>query len=459
MKNRVVITGMGIVSPIGIGVDQFWKACMNSDTSIASIPDRWRHFHQFRSTIWSPLPELDPCDYGIKRTSISHLDRGQQMSLIAAEQALNSARLSCRLVNKKKEHHVVDGVDADRCGVFIGNGFGGATALLESHANQCLTPLKGSLAQLPSLATGADDRRSLETTVASINDRMDVPFRFHPFTVAMSMPNACAAAVGIRYGIKGPNRTYCNACASGTLAIGEAFRAISSGMIDMAVAGGAEYFNDTYGTLFRTFDMVKALVSGGHDMARANRPFDKERSGFLFSEGAAALLTLESLEHARRRGAPIIAEISAFCETFDAYSLLAIDPCASQIKKLIGDVLKQADLSAGDIDYINAHGTGTEANDRIEAEVIDAIFGKNVRINTTKSLTGHTIGACGAIETIVTALSIYHQCTHACKNLEDPIADLNFITQAGPYPIKRAINQSFAFGGHNAALILEGFEA
>jgi len=275
---------------------------------------------------------------------------------------------------------------------------------------------------------------------------------------SMYMPNTVAAALGIHFSLRGPNHTYCQACASGTVAIGEAFRAVRDGEVDAAVAGGSEYFYDHHGYLFLAFDVAGTLVRHCDDPDGANRPFDKRRSGFLFSQGASAILTLEPLEEAVERRAPVIAEVMGYAESFDAYNMMAMAPGGEQIEQMIRASIEDAGLAVDDIDYVNAHGTGTMSNDEIEADVLARIFGRKPLINATKSLIGHTIGASGAVEAAVLALSLHHQTTHPSRNLKEPIADLNFVTKAGDWPLAGGLSQSFAFGGHNAALVMNRFD-
>jgi 3-oxoacyl-[acyl-carrier-protein] synthase II len=194
------------------------------------------------------------------------------------------------------------------------------------------------------------------------------------------------------------------------------------------------------------------------DPEAANRPFDENRSGFLFSQGGAAVLILEELDHAQRRGATILAELIGFAETFDAHSIMSLAPGGQQIERMIHATLEDANMSPKDVDYINAHGTGTKNNDQTEAEVIDRVFGKSVRVNSTKSLLGHTIGASGAFEALVTALTLRDGKTHISRNLENPVLDLNFVRSVESFEPRVALSQSFAFGGHNAAIILRKYD-
>ena len=273
----------------------------------------------------------------------------------------------------------------------------------------------------------------------------------------MLMPNAIPAHIGLKYSIKGPNLSYSVACASGTVAIGHAFHAVRDGTVDMAIAGGSEFLDDYYGGIFHGFDIAKALVRNCDDPDTANRPFDVNRSGFLFSQGGAAVLLLEDLETAMARGAPILAEIAGYAETFDAHSVMNIAPNGLEIERMMNAALVDAGMSAADIHYINAHGTGTQANDVVESEVIERVFGRDVLVNSTKSLIGHTIGASGAMEALVTVMSLEDQKVHVCRNLDEPIAHLNFVRETKSASLDAAFTQSFAFGGHNAGLVLKRF--
>ena len=386
------------------------------------------------------------------------LDKVQLIGLSAAALCIDNASLKYSLKDKKRNTHVLRRICQERFGVYTGTGVGGVTSLMSCLSNHILSPqevlFKNLRSQLEDSCIGSESN----DTIADMEQKMIQPPRFNPFAVSMTMPNAGGARIGIKYSLKGPNNTYCAACSAGTVALGHAFRAIRSGAIDIAMAGGMEYLGDDFGSIFRSFDVGKVLVKNCKNPMKANRPFDKGRSGFLFSEGGCALMMIEELEHARKRDARIFAEITAFAETFDAHSIMIMEPRGKQVRKVIMDALSDAHLSSHEIDYVNAHGTGTAMNDEIEASVIDDIFGKNVLINSTKSLTGHAIGASGAIEAAVTALSIHHKTTHICRNLEDPVRDLGFVTSSGKYSIRKALTQSFAFGGHNAVLVLEACE-
>lgn len=434
--HRVFITGIGVAAPTAIGTELFWRACLDGVAAVAPVPAHWFNYHQPSSTLWAPLPAFDYQQYNIDRIERMQIDTATILGLCACKQALDNAGLSTRMKDDKKHTFSVDGLEPSRCGVFIGTGIAGITSFVLNQAFHCFSPIKQRLGE-----------------GAAADPLLRMPARFNPFAVSQIMPNATAASIGIKYSFTGPNTTFTNACAAGSIAVGNGFRAIRAGRCSMAVTGGTEYLGDEFGGVFRGFDIAKTLVRDCTEPEKANRPFDAKRSGFLFAEGGAAVLILESEEHAARHGAKPIAEIAAFAESFDAHSMMALDPEAVAIKTMIRGALDEAGIAPAQIDYVNAHATGTLLNDEIEARVIDEVFGGKPAVNATKSLLGHTIGASGAIEAAVTALSIRDQTVHACKNLDTPVRDLNFVTASGPREIRAALKNSFAFGGHNASLV------
>src|SRR6185503_2141690 len=251
-----------------------------------------------------------------------------------------------------------------------------------------------------------------------------------------------------------PTPTFAGACAAGTIAVGRAYRAIRDGECDAALAGGSECLRDPWGAVFRSFDAVGALAHGDFAKEHINRPFDEKRSGFLFSEGGCAVLVLEELGAALARGAPRLAELRGFGEASDAHDLMAVEPSGAQVRRAIAACLADAGLDAEDVGYVNAHGTGTPGNDGVEAEAIAAVIGRHALVSSTKSMLGHTLGASGALEAVVTVLTLRDQVVHPSINLEQPVADLPFAVGATPTAMRHAISQSFAFGGHNAVLAL-----
>jgi 3-oxoacyl-[acyl-carrier-protein] synthase II len=273
----------------------------------------------------------------------------------------------------------------------------------------------------------------------------------------MLMPNSGSAAIANKFSLNGSNATHCVACASGTVSVGNAYRAVRDGQVELAIAGGSEFLHDEHGAIFRAFDIAGTLVRDCADPGGANRPFDEKRSGFLFSQGGAAVLVLEELEHALRRGASIMAELVGFAETFDAHSMMRLAPDGVQIERALRASVADAGLPVGAVDYVNAHGTGTVNNDAIESAIIERVFGRSVPVNSTKSLLGHTIGASGAFEALVTALTLRDGKTHINRNLEAPCHPLNYVRSVETFHPQVAVSQSFAFGGHNAALVLRRY--
>ena len=451
-RRRVVVTGLGVVSSIGSDPARFWNNCLEGTSRVEPIPEHWRRYADYHSSIWATLDPIDADELGVTRVEIAQNDPASLIAGYAARQALENAGLEPELVNKRSNSFQLAGVDPQRVGVYMGTGIGGANSFLDNYSVQMLIAQK---ARLSNLHSNMPDEEIAREELGSILDCLHHGRRFNPFVVSMLMPNAISAHIGLKYSIKGPNLAHSVACASGTVAIGHAFHAVRSGTVDLAVSGGSEYLDDYYGGIFHGFDIAKALVRNCDDPARANRPFDVNRSGFLFSQGGAAVLLLEDLDSANRRGAPILAEVVGYAETFDAYSVMSIAPDGIQIERMINAALCDAGLSAADIQYLNAHGTGTQANDVVESEVIGRVFGRDVLVNSTKSLIGHTIGASGAIEALVTVMSLKEQKTHACHNLDEPLMDLNFVRAPESHSIEAALTQSFAFGGHNAGLVLK----
>ncbi len=424
MRKRAVVTGIGVVTPIGVGVAEFWRNALAGATSCAPIPEHWRTYFTPLSTHWAPLPALDFAPFGVSRIEAGQLDRTEQISVACAWQALEAAGIRFQVKDAKKNTFTLSGIDPMNIGVFMGTGIGGVTTIADTLVNHITIPPTA---------------------------------RFNPFAVTMCMPNGNSAIIGIKFGLSGRNATYAGACASGTMAIGYALRAVQSGEMPLALAGGVECLSDNFGGIFRGFDIVKTLALPGDDPSKANRPFDTGRSGFLFSEGGGAVLVIEELEHALRRGATVIAELAGYAETFDAHSVMMMEPSGVHRERMIELALADAGVAPADVDYVNAHGTGTLLNDETESAMLRRFFGEKPCVNSTKSLIGHTIGASGAIEAAVAVLSIRDRTTHACANLETPINGLRYVREPGDFDIGCALTESFAFGGHNAALVLKRY--
>ncbi len=458
MSRRVVITGVGAFTSIGTTVEEFWRGCLNGNTSVAEVPSKWNDFHHYSSRVWSPLPSPGNTGNIVNDIEKTKLDMAAVLAMETTAEALHNAGLSPSLVDVKRNAYALTNADPTRMGVFLGTGVGGLYSLLSNAAYHMLSQQQQRLQQLAKLLASSEKYEQSLQIIERIASDILIPFRANPFVVSMIMPNAVSSNVAIKFGIHGPAQTSCSACSSGTVAIGNAFQTLRSGGIDIAIAGGVEYLCDDYGMIFRGFDIAKTLVTQGKQPFsndQLNRPFDRDRSGFLFSQGGCGIMVLEELEHARKRNANIICEVAAYSETCDGYNIMIMQPNGQQITRMLIQLLQSANCTGQDVDYVNAHGTGTLLNDSTEAEIIENIFGKRALVNSTKSLLGHAIGASGALGALVTALSIRHNTTHVCKNLQNPVRDLNFVRSVGSHSIRTAVTQSFAFGGHNAALLLK----
>lgn len=453
MMRRAVITGLGVVSPFGTNVKDFWANCLADQGVVAPIPTTWKSYTNYKSALWAPLPPLDYSSLNLTLAERNQRDPFAYLGLLAASSAITDAGLTRELVSAKNNNYRLNQIIAANAGVFIGTGIGGISTFAALQAHHLLARPKAALEQL---MDHSDDigRVNLQQLIASLH----MPAQFNPFAVSMVMPNALSATIGMKFSLTGSNRTLCGACAAGTMAIGQAFEAIRHGQVDLALSGGVEYIGDNYGGVFHAFDAGGVLVRDKGDPQQANRPFDTHRSGMLLAEGGAGIMVIEELEHARRRGAHIYAEIIGYGETFDAHSLMIIEPGGAAIIGAITQAVDMAGIAAADIDYINAHGTGTKLNDETKARLIGQVFGSQVLINSTKSLIGHTLGASGGIEAAVCALSLRDQTTHPCHNLTEPLANLNFVRTTGPQRLRTVLSQSFAFGGHNAVLVMRAWE-
>ena len=441
----VVVTGMGAVSAFGCGVRPLWQACLDGRSIVAPTPAAWTQYYRATSKVWSPLPTLDFRQHGFSRAELLTMNMPSLLGAIAADEAVQDAGL-CDL-RPDANADAISVRDSSRRGVFIGTGLGNAKAPFDNYRAHLLSPLRTRL----DAWSHADTH---DAYLAELSDALNAHPRVNPLVICQTMPNAVAATLGIRYGFHGPNDTVCNACASGTVAIGQAFRAIRRGELDLALAGGVEHLSDRAGGVFMGFDRLQTLARAGVEPGTENRPFDRDRSGFLFSEGGAALLVLESARAAAVRGARVYAEVVGFGQSADARSLVAIAESNNAIRAMLDQALHDAGISKTDIGYINAHGTSTELNDAVEARVIAEYFGTQPKINSTKSILGHTIGASGAFEAVVTVQSLVTQTVHVSRNLSVPVADLNFCTTTSAHTFDYALTQSFGFGGHNAGLVI-----
>ncbi len=408
-RKRVVITGVGPITPIGCGKDQFWKALMEGKSGV-DLVTRF-DTSDFKTRIGAEIKGFHPEDYGIKPKDAKRMDLFTQYGVAAAGVAIEDAGLEFAEYN-------------DRVGTMIGTGIGGLMTLEEEKAK----------------------------LIQSRN-----PSRVSPFLIPMMMPNAINANVSIMYKLTGTSPCPANACATGSYALIYASKDIALGDFDVIIAGGSEAILTEISA--SSFANMKALSRRNEDPKGACRPFDKDRNGFVIGEGAGVLV-LENLEHALNRNAKIYAEIVGYATNTDAYHITAPDPGARMVKKAIVDSLDMAGLEPRDVDYINAHGTSTKLNDKAEALAIREIFGDyKVPVSSTKSMIGHLIGAAGSIEAIACALAMENQMIPPTINYEtpDPEIDLNIITEPTPANLNVVMNNSFGFGGHNAVMVLKKY--
>lgn len=408
MERRVVITGMGALTPIGNDVTTFWNNAKEGKLGIDFITLIDQDLIDVK--IAAEVKDFDP-DTLIGKKEAKRLDRFAQFGLVAADEAIKDSG-----IDLEKE-------DLDRFGVMLGSGIGG----FETIETECTK-----------IATGKSKRVS-------------------PFFVPMTIINLGAGNVAIKYGLKGPCTSAVTACATGTNNIGDAFRTIKHGYADVMLAGGAEAPITRLGV--SGFGSMKALNSDNNP-ARASIPFDKDRSGFVMGEGAG-LVVLESLEHAEARGANIIAEIVGYGSTCDAYHITSPAPDGSGAAKAMKDAIAEAGIKLEEVSYINAHGTSTPLNDQFETAAIKSAFGENaynIPISSTKSMTGHLLGAAGAIEAIICAKALQEGFIPPTIGYEtkDEELDLDYVPNVGrKQELEYALTNSLGFGGHNATLLLK----
>jgi len=412
MRNRVVITGLGAVTPIGNDVSTFWKNMISGVSGIDYVTAF--DTSEYTTRIAGEVKNFNPEDY-MDRKEAKRVDRFIQFAIAATKQALAQADLD------------ISKMDATRAGVYIGSGIGGLATLEENHK---ILLEKG-------------------------------PRRVSPFMVPMMIANMASGLVSIEIGAKGPNSSVVSACATGTHAIGDAAEIIRRGRADVMIAGGSEA---TIRPLaFAGFGNMKALSTRNDEPQKASRPFDLNRDGFVMGEGAG-ILVLESLEHAKKRGATILAEVAGYGMSGDAYHLTAPAPEGEGAARAMKEALLDADLDPTEVDYINAHGTSTDYNDKFETLAIKSVFGDyayKVAISSTKSMTGHLLGAAGGVEAIACVLAIREGIIPPTINYEtpDPDCDLDYVpNEARKANVRVAMSNSLGFGGHNATIILKAYE-
>ncbi len=407
---RVVVTGLGAVAPNGIGVETFWRNLLDGVSGVAPITrfDASRH----DTRIAAEVKGFDPLQW-IEKKDVRKMDLFIQYAVAAAQMAFDDSGLKVTDENR------------DRVGVFVGTGMGGIPALEESH------------------------RILLEKG----------PGRISAFFIPSIITNMGSGQISMRFGMKGPNSCVCTACATGNHAIGDSFRMLQHGEADVMIAGGSEAVITPL--TIGGFCAMRALSTRNDEPARASRPFDKGRDGFVMGEGSG-IMVLETLEHAQRRGARIYAELIGYGMSADAYhiTLPALDGAVRSMRL----ALKDAGVAREAVGYINAHGTSTPAGDVNETQSIKEVFGEHARslpVSSTKSMTGHLLGAAGGIESVVTVLSIARGMLPPTINYEtpDPECDLDYVPNtARPAQVAYALTNSFGFGGTNASLLFKRFE-
>ncbi|MGE0486772.1 MAG: beta-ketoacyl synthase [Gammaproteobacteria bacterium] len=444
---KVYVTGIGVVSSLSHNLDQFWRGCLAGQSQIEEVPREWGAYYDAKSRFWSPLELPDYDSFEINSAYAAPRDTAVLNAVVASESAIRHSGLQADVKDIKSRRYMLRGVRELYAGVFCGTGLGCITSILDSYVPHLLARAFGpALCDIGARKPG-DPWQELKNNL-SANPRVS------PLASLRSMSSSLSSSVSIRYGFKGPSETIFAACASGASAVLRGLNEIRTGRLDLALCGGSEYFGDRAGSVFMAFDRLGALARGAHGRNRINRPFDTERSGFLFSQGGACMLVLESEEFLKSRRGTALAELAGGFSTSDAASLVSIDPEDTTIHLAINGALADARESLGSVDYVNAHGTGTETNDAVEAATIRRLFGYKPLVNSTKSLLGHTIGASGAFGVAVTALSLRDQIVHPSLNVETPVAAIRIPSGAERAVLKVAITQNFGFGGHNVVLVL-----
>jgi 3-oxoacyl-[acyl-carrier-protein] synthase II len=411
-KRRVVVTGLGLITPLGLGVDLSWQNLVNGKSGIRKISSF--DVSAFPTQIAGEVVNFNPEDY-IEFKEVKKMDRFIHFAVAAATLALNDSGLK------------ITDSNSDRVGVLVGSGMGGLHAIEYYHS---VLLEKG-------------------------------PRRITPFFIPMLTINLAAGQISIKFGAKGPNSAISTACATGSHSIGDAFKIIQRGDADAVIAGGTEAVITPMAV--GGFNAMRAISTRNDEPEKASRPFDVDRDGFVIGEGAGIII-LESLHHATDRGAKIYAEIVGYGMTADAYHITSPPPGGEGAARCMTLALKDSGIGHSEVDYINAHGTSTKYGDEIESQAIKAVFGEHaykVAISSTKSMMGHLLGAAGGVEAVISVLSIVNDIALPTINLDnpDPECDLDYIPhKARKMKINYALSNSFGFGGTNACLLFKKFD-
>jgi 3-oxoacyl-[acyl-carrier-protein] synthase II len=412
-NRRVVVTGIGLVSSLGIGTEANWTALLAGQSGIDTITKF--DASQFATRIAGEVRGFDPLQY-IEKKDVKKMDVFIQYAIAAAQFAMDDA---CFKVTPE---------NSTRVGVFIASGIGGFTTIEREH------------------------RALLEGG----------PRKISPFFIPSAIINLAAGQVSIRFGARGPNSATCTACSASAHAIGDAYEIILRGAADVMIAGGSEAAITPMG--IGGFGALRALSTRNEEPARASRPFDKDRDGFIVGEGAGVVI-LEEYESARRRGARIYAELVGYGMSADAYHITAPSEDGEGAFRVMRAAIESARISPDQVGYINAHGTSTPQGDKLETVAIKRCFGEHARtlpVSSTKSMTGHLLGAAGGLEAGITALAVHHQIVPPTINLDepDPECDLDYVPNVKrSVAVRYALSNSFGFGGTNAALLFKRHEA
>lgn len=412
-RRRVVVTGMGTINPCGKTVEEFWNNMLAGTSGIGYIT----RFDttEFKTKIAGEIKDFDPLQH-MDRKLAQRMDPFTHYAFIAASQALAHAGITGG-----------NGYDPERAGVVIGSGIGGMWTNFEQQKNYYTN---------------------------------NGPRQISPFFVPMLISDIAAGYVSMQYGLKGPNYGTVSACATASHAIGDAYMVIERGMADVMVCGGAEAAVCPMGV--GGFNAMRALSTRNDSPETASRPFDKDRDGFVMGEGSG-IIVLEELEHAKRRGVPIYAEIAGIGFTADAHHITEPAPGGEGAVRSMRAAIADAGLTPADIDVINAHGTSTPYNDRNESAAIRTVFGEHaakLKVNSTKSMTGHLLGAAGGVEAIASVLMLMHDKVHPTINqfTSDPDCDLDYVPNAAiDHPVHTVVSNTFGFGGHNTSLLFRKY--
>jgi 3-oxoacyl-[acyl-carrier-protein] synthase II len=412
LNRRVVITGIGLVSSLGIGTSANWSALLAGTSGVTRVTKF--DVSEFATQIAAEVKGFDPLQF-IEKKDVKKMDVFIQYAVAAAQFAMDDSGLQITSTN------------APDIGVFLGSGIGGFTTIEREHK---------------ALLDGG-------------------PRRISPFFIPSAIINLASGQVSIRFGAKGPNLATCTACSASAHSIGDSFEIIKRGDAEAMIAGGSEAAITPMSV--GGFGALRALSTRNAEPARASRPFDRDRDGFIIGEGAGVLI-LEELEHARRRGAHIYAELVGYGMSGDAYHITAPSEDGDGGVRVMRMAMRKAGIAPEQVDYINAHGTSTPYNDKLETLAIKTCFGAHapsLAISSTKSMTGHLLGGAGGLEAGISALAVCHQCVPPTINLDnpDPECDLDYVPQTSrAVKIQYALSNSFGFGGTNAALLFKKYE-